>query len=169
MQNSICKDFCPIPTELTKRIKYLDDPLSNDLTCSREDRQNVRLDRLRKVVDDFFGRPMNLNLTDDGKRLNISQELLDQGLKAERWVAPLRFKINQKHVRKQGFKKKQQSSDTHCNTLKPHLFAAFPSLHPFFYFAPFCLQKDDIKSHKRGRTGAKKRHGSINFTIMSYS
>ena len=54
---------------------------------------------------------MNLNLTDDGKRLNISQELLDQGLKAERWVAPLRFKINQKHVRKQGFKKKQQASD----------------------------------------------------------
>ena len=72
----------------------------------------MRLDRLRKVVDDFFGRPMNLNLTDDGKRLNISQDLLDQGLKAERWVAPLRFKINQKHVRKQGFKKKkQQASD----------------------------------------------------------
>ena len=57
----------------------------------------------------------------------------------------------------------------HCNTLKPRLFAAFPSLHPFFYFAPFCLQKDDIRTHKRGRTGAKKRQGSINFTIMRYS
>ena len=45
--------------------------------------------------------------------------------------------------------------DSHCNTLKPHLFAAFPSLHPFFYFASFCLQKDDIRTHKRGRTGAK--------------
>ena len=67
---------------------YFDDPLSNDLTCFREARQNIRLDRLRKVVDDFFGRPMNLNLTDDGKRLNISQELIDQGLKAERCVTP---------------------------------------------------------------------------------
>ena len=34
--------------------------------------------------------------------------------------------------------------EAHCNTLKPQLFAAFPSLHPFFYFAPFSLQKDAI-------------------------
>ena len=29
----------------------------------------------------------------------------------------------------------------HGNTLKPRPFAAFPSLHPFFYFAAFVLQK----------------------------
>ena len=38
-------------------------------------------------------------------------------------------------------------------TIKPQLFAAFPSLHPFFYFAPFGLQKDAIRICKRARTG----------------
>ena len=38
---------------------------------------------------------------------------------------------------------KKHTEIAHCNALKPHLFAAFPSLHPFFYFAPFCLQKDE--------------------------
>ena len=52
---------------------------------------------------------------------------------------------------------------SHCNTLKPQLFAAFPSLHPFFYFAPFCLQKDAIRICKRARTGAEKLYWSISF------
>ena len=63
----------------------------------------------------------------------------------------------------------QDSTITHCNALKPRRFAAFPSFHPFFYFAPFCLQKDDIRIHKRGRTGTKKRYGSISFTILRYT
>ena len=51
-----------------------------------------------------------------------------------------------------------------------HIF--LPLLHPSslsLYFAAFGLQKDIIRTHKRGRTGTKKRHGSINFTIRRYS
>ena len=57
----------------------------------------------------------------------------------------------------------------HCNALKPRLFAAFPSLRPFFYFAPFCLENDDIRTHKQGRTGAEKLHRSIRFIVLKYS
>ena len=35
-----------------------------------------------------------------------------------------------------------------------------PLLHPFFYFAPFGLQKDDFKTYERVRTGAEKLHHS---------
>ena len=40
------------------------------------------MDRIRKYVDDFFGKPMNLELTEDGKRLKITPEMLAQGLPA---------------------------------------------------------------------------------------
>ena len=53
----------------------------------------------------------------------------------------------------------------HCYVLKPQCFAALPSLHPFLYFAPFCLPKDDIRTNKRARMGAQFFHSPITFAI----
>ena len=82
---SIYFDQLSIPIAETELCGF-DETYSN----YKEDRYNSRIERLKEMVENEVGHPVNFTLTETGK-LNIPQDLLDGGLKADQLVHNLEF------------------------------------------------------------------------------
>ena len=129
----------------------------------RGDQSFVKQVALHIKADEIFSCPLEQKrLIRGATNLDLSTEKINFALPQQKRISLQNLKLQcENYVQSESFE------STHCSTLKRQLFAASPSLHPFFYFAAFGLQKDTIRTCKRGRTGTKTRYRLISFTILS--